>query len=98
MLKAHVRKSVGSIPQTAFYFQAFEVFVSSGRCRERFYLKKKVLPGFEPGLQGSEPWVLTNYTIELVQSQEASVAEQVLVNFVGVSSILTVCIFLKGEF
>ena len=26
--------------------------------------KKKVLPGLEPGLQGSEPWVLTNYTIE----------------------------------
>jgi hypothetical protein len=25
---------------------------------------KKVLPGFEPGLQGSEPWVLTNYTLE----------------------------------
>jgi hypothetical protein len=24
----------------------------------------KVLPGLEPGLQGSEPWVLTNYTIE----------------------------------
>ena len=76
----------------------------SGRCRERFYLKKKVLPGFEPGLQESEPWVLTNYTIEPVQSQEASVAEwlrrqtQVLVNFVGVSSILTGCTFLKGEF
>src|SRR4051812_9040158 len=28
------------------------------------FLLKKVLPGFEPGLQGSEPWVLTNYTIE----------------------------------
>ena len=26
--------------------------------------KKEVLPGLEPGLQGSEPWVLTNYTIE----------------------------------
>ena len=26
--------------------------------------KKQVLPGLEPGLQGSEPWVLTNYTIE----------------------------------
>ena len=26
--------------------------------------KKYVLPGLEPGLQGSEPWVLTNYTIE----------------------------------
>ena len=26
--------------------------------------KKNVLPGLEPGLQGSEPWVLTNYTIE----------------------------------
>ena len=26
--------------------------------------KIKVLPGLEPGLQGSEPWVLTNYTIE----------------------------------
>ena len=26
--------------------------------------KSKVLPGLEPGLQGSEPWVLTNYTIE----------------------------------
>ena len=26
--------------------------------------KKKVLPGLEPGSQGSEPWVLTNYTIE----------------------------------
>ena len=25
--------------------------------------KKEVLPGLEPGLQGSEPWVLTNYTI-----------------------------------
>ena len=25
---------------------------------------KKVLPGLEPGLQGSKPWVLTNYTIE----------------------------------
>ena len=24
----------------------------------------EVLPGLEPGLQGSEPWVLTNYTIE----------------------------------
>ena len=24
--------------------------------------KCKVLPGFEPELQGSEPWVLTNYT------------------------------------
>ena len=29
---------------------------------KRFY--KKVLPGLEPGLQGSKPWVLTNYTIE----------------------------------
>ena len=26
--------------------------------------KNQVLPGLEPGLQGSEPWVLTNYTIE----------------------------------
>ena len=26
--------------------------------------QKKVLPGLEPGLQGSKPWVLTNYTIE----------------------------------
>ena len=26
--------------------------------------KKKVLPGLEPGLQGSKPWVLTNYTRE----------------------------------
>jgi hypothetical protein len=26
--------------------------------------KKQVLPGLEPGLQGSKPWVLTNYTIE----------------------------------
>jgi hypothetical protein len=26
----------------------------------------KVLPGLEPGLQGSKPWVLTNYTIEPV--------------------------------
>jgi hypothetical protein len=26
--------------------------------------KEEVLPGLEPGLQGSEPWVLTNYTIE----------------------------------
>ena len=25
---------------------------------------KKVPPGLEPGLQGSEPWVLTNYTME----------------------------------
>ena len=25
---------------------------------------EKVLPGLEPGLQGSEPWVLTNYTTE----------------------------------
>ena len=32
----------------------------------KFYAlqKKKVLPGLEPGLQGSKPWVLTNYTIE----------------------------------
>ena len=28
--------------------------------------KKEVLPGLEPGLQGSEPWVLTNYPIEPV--------------------------------
>ena len=27
-------------------------------------VEKKVLPGLEPGLQGSKPWVLTNYTIE----------------------------------
>jgi hypothetical protein len=26
--------------------------------------KNQVLPGLEPGLQGSKPWVLTNYTIE----------------------------------
>jgi hypothetical protein len=26
--------------------------------------KDQVLPGLEPGLQGSKPWVLTNYTIE----------------------------------
>ena len=26
--------------------------------------KSQVLPGLEPGLQGSKPWVLTNYTIE----------------------------------
>ena len=26
--------------------------------------KVQVLPGLEPGLQGSKPWVLTNYTIE----------------------------------
>jgi hypothetical protein len=26
--------------------------------------QQKVLPGLEPGLQGSKPWVLTNYTIE----------------------------------
>jgi hypothetical protein len=31
--------------------------------------EKKVLPGLEPGLQGSEPWVLTNYTIEPVLRQ-----------------------------
>ena len=28
--------------------------------------KAQVLPGLEPGLQGSKPWVLTNYTIEPV--------------------------------
>jgi hypothetical protein len=28
--------------------------------------KREVLPGLEPGLQGSKPWVLTNYTIEPV--------------------------------
>ena len=27
-------------------------------------MKNQVLPGLEPGLQGSKPWVLTNYTIE----------------------------------
>ena len=32
--------------------------------KNRFKKKKEVLPGFEPGLQGSKPWVLTNYTIE----------------------------------
>ncbi len=30
---------------------------------DRFH-RKQVLPGLEPGLQGSKPWVLTNYTIE----------------------------------
>jgi hypothetical protein len=29
--------------------------------------EKEVLPGLEPGLQGSKPWVLTNYTIEPVK-------------------------------
>ena len=45
----------GSNPGTAILFL---VFVWRGR------KKKQVLPGLEPGLQGSEPWVLTNYTIE----------------------------------
>jgi hypothetical protein len=32
--------------------------------------KEEVLPGLEPGLQGSEPWVLTNYTIEPFTTHE----------------------------
>jgi hypothetical protein len=32
--------------------------------------KKEVLPGLEPGLQGSKPWVLTNYTIEPIYSTQ----------------------------
>ncbi len=31
--------------------------------------KEEVLPGLEPGLQGSKPWVLTNYTIEPSSSE-----------------------------
>ena len=34
--------------------------------------KKEVLPGLEPGLQGSKPWVLTNYTIEPVPETEGT--------------------------
>jgi hypothetical protein len=34
----------------------------------------QVLPGLEPGLQGSKPWVLTNYTIEPYLSYPAGVA------------------------
>jgi hypothetical protein len=30
--------------------------------------KNEVLPGLEPGLQGSKPWVLTNYTTEPMHS------------------------------
>ena len=37
--------------------------ISSTRLRPKTR-KRQVLPGLEPGLQGSEPWVLTNYTIE----------------------------------
>ena len=33
--------------------------------------KEEVLPGLEPGLQGSEPWVLTNYTIGPLTRQPA---------------------------
>ena len=36
---------------------------SHGHQRDGYGLLQ-VLPGLEPGLQGSEPWVLTNYTIE----------------------------------
>ena len=34
--------------------------------------KNKVLPGLEPGLQGSKPWVLTNYTKEPLGHQRPS--------------------------
>ena len=50
----------GSNPGTAILFLVFV-----WRRRE----KKQVLPGLEPGLQGSEPWVLTNYTIEPSSSE-----------------------------
>jgi hypothetical protein len=40
-----------------FYFILFILFLY-------FFPEKQVLPGLEPGLQGSKPWVLTNYTIE----------------------------------
>ncbi len=51
----------GSNPGTAKLF--FFVWLSCTLC---VYKKEEVLPGLEPGLQGSEPWVLTNYTIEPV--------------------------------
>ena len=35
--------------------------------------KREVLPGLEPGLQGSKPWVLTNYTIEPCFTEKALV-------------------------
>ena len=40
-----------------------------GRLHSGKKCRSEVLPGLEPGLQGSEPWVLTNYTIEPSSSQ-----------------------------
>ena len=51
-------KSISSGSSTSFKSDGTE---DSGDPRKR---QNEVLPGLEPGLQGSKPWVLTNYTIE----------------------------------
>ena len=51
----------GSIPGLGVIFLADFFFLLATKGKERKL--KEVLPGLEPGLQGSKPWVLTNYTI-----------------------------------
>ena len=63
-----MRKMFDRSPSLHFFFWSEQESEKSSKVDQedgRTYLKKcKVLPGLEPGLQGSEPWVLTNYTIE----------------------------------
>ena len=57
-------KSISSGSSTSFKSAGTE---DSGDPRKR---QNEVLPGLEPGLQGSKPWVLTNYTIEPYRGRE----------------------------
>ena len=52
-LGASLERGMGSNPIACILFLAIKM--------SKDY---QVLPGLEPGLQGSKPWVLTNYTIE----------------------------------
>ena len=58
----------GSIPGLGVNFLL--VPAPTERQLPRQQKKTQVLPGLEPGLQGSKPWVLTNYTIEPCLAQE----------------------------
>jgi hypothetical protein len=58
-----VASSILASPQQ-FFCCVLEANLKTREPEKKQKQKKKVLPGLEPGLQGSKPWVLTNYTIE----------------------------------
>ena len=66
---------------TLFTKQLHQIIVTNylPNVKHDFCKKKEVPPGLEPGLRGSKPRVLTNYTMEpkLIKSEKTSIKNNI---------------------